>query len=166
MELTTERTYIRDIREEDYPFYYQLYSNSDTALRSGIKPLYSLEATILFLRRLIDREGMMLLSAFSLEGGSFIGTLSLTPKRSGSGLEIGYTISPLMRRKGYATEIAKAVISALPNFDRDHTINHFDLVIRSDNLPSIKTAKKLGFYPVEKRPHFYKNAELVYRLYV
>jgi ribosomal-protein-alanine N-acetyltransferase len=60
-------------------------------------------------------------------------------------VELGYTIFPPYRRRGYATEAAQALIA----WARDeHGIRKFLFSIAPDNEPSLAIARRLGFTEV------------------
>ncbi|MEK6222099.1 MAG: GNAT family N-acetyltransferase [Chloroflexota bacterium] len=61
------------------------------------------------------------------------------------GIEFGFTVFTPFRRQGYATEAAKAIMKW--GYD-EHQIKRFILSISPDNLPSMATAKAMGFEKV------------------
>lgn len=63
------------------------------------------------------------------------------------GVEIGYTIYPEHRRRGYATE---AVIGLMDWATGQHGVRRFVLSIRPDNEFSLRIARKLGFVQVSE----------------
>jgi ribosomal-protein-alanine N-acetyltransferase len=56
--------------------------------------------------------------------------------------EIGYTIFPQFRNRGYATESARAMIDWA---NRQHNVRHFISGIAPDNRASLRVNEKLGF---------------------
>lgn len=66
-------------------------------------------------------------------------------------VEIGYTISPAHQRKGYATEVVRAIINYL-----FHTLGKHRITASVDprNTPSAAVLEKVGF---RKEAHFVKS---------
>ena len=78
-------------------------------------------------------------------------------------VEIGYTIYPQYRRRGYATEAAKALIS----WARDeHGVRRFLFSIAPDNEPSLAIARRLGFTEVGRHWDEEDGEELEFELRV
>lgn len=57
------------------------------------------------------------------------------------GVEIGYTIYPAHRRRGYATEAVEAMIG----WAAGQAVRRFVLSISPENIPSLAIAARLGF---------------------
>jgi len=77
--------------------------------------------------------------------------------------EMGYTVRPRFRRKGYATEAAKALM----DWARlHHGVSSFYLSIAPDNTPSLAMAAKLGFRHVGDQIDEEDGLELVFELVV
>ena len=76
------------------------------------------------------------------------------------GVELGYTIFPGDRRRGYAAEAARALIAWAA---QEHGVASFVLSIAPGNDASIRLAAKLGFAPVGEWVHPERGRELVYR---
>ena len=65
------------------------------------------------------------------------------PDATGS-VEVGYSVVPDRRRRGYATEAARALVTwALEQPDVSVVVARCD----SDNVPSIRTLERIGFRP-------------------
>lgn len=77
--------------------------------------------------------------------------------------EMGYTVRPHFRRKGYATEAAKALI----DWARlHHGVSRFYLSIAPDNTPSLAMAAKLDFRHIGDQIDEEDGLELVFELVV
>ncbi|MCG8528061.1 MAG: GNAT family N-acetyltransferase [Opitutales bacterium] len=63
-------------------------------------------------------------------------------------VELGYTIEPAYRRKGYAKESAIAMMEWA---NCEHGVKEFFLTISPDNTPSLKLAETMGFNVVEEK---------------
>ncbi len=57
-------------------------------------------------------------------------------------LEVGYTIFEAYRGRGYATEVADALIAWA---GREHAVRHFYASVAPDNAPSLAVIARLGF---------------------
>jgi [ribosomal protein S5]-alanine N-acetyltransferase len=57
-------------------------------------------------------------------------------------LEVGYTIFEPYRRRGYATEVVRALMNWA---SREHAIQHFVASIAPANEPSLALVRRLGF---------------------
>lgn len=64
------------------------------------------------------------------------------PPNDGVWLELGYTVFPEHRRKGYAVEAAEALMTYAR---AEHGIKRFVLSISPENTPSLEMAAKMGF---------------------
>jgi RimJ/RimL family protein N-acetyltransferase len=64
------------------------------------------------------------------------------PPNDGVWLELGYTVFPEHRRKGYAIEAAEALMTYAR---AEHGIKRFVLSISPENAPSLAMAAKMGF---------------------
>lgn len=60
--------------------------------------------------------------------------------------EVGYTVFPGDRRRGYATETARLMLEWAR---REHGVRHFISGIEPSNTPSIRVIQKLGFTRTE-----------------
>jgi len=58
--------------------------------------------------------------------------------------EVGYTIFPEHRGRGYATEVARAMLDWAR---REHGVTEFVSGVAPDNAPSLRVNEKLGFIP-------------------
>lgn len=57
-------------------------------------------------------------------------------------VEVGYTVFPESRRRGYATETCRAMLEW---GRREHGVQHFISSIEPSNAPSLRVIEKLGF---------------------
>ncbi len=64
------------------------------------------------------------------------------PPREDGSLELGYTVFPEHRRKGYAFEAAEALMAYAR---AEHGVRRFVLSISPENAPSLGMAGKMGF---------------------
>jgi len=76
------------------------------------------------------------------------------------GVELGYTVFPAARRRGYAAE----AVEALVRWARDrHGVRDFVLSIAPANEPSARLAAKLGFARAGEWTHPERGVERVWR---
>jgi [ribosomal protein S5]-alanine N-acetyltransferase len=78
-------------------------------------------------------------------------------------LEVGYTIFPLYRGRGYATEVAEALMLWARG---QHGVRHFIASVRPENTPSLAVLRKLGFGQTGEQWDDEDGFELVYERFV
>jgi [ribosomal protein S5]-alanine N-acetyltransferase len=78
-------------------------------------------------------------------------------------VEIGYTIYPQHRRRGYATEAARALIGWAR---AEHGVRRFLFSISPENEPSLAIARRLGFTEVGRHWDEEDGEELEFELRV
>ena len=75
---------------------------------------------------------------------NFHGPPGVNDTQTAGAAEIGYTIFALYRGRGFATEVARAMLDWA---HREHGVTHFVSGVAPDNLPSLRVNEKLGFAP-------------------
>ncbi len=75
----------------------------------------------------------------------FHGPPGVNGKRDPGALEVGYDVDPVHRRKGYASEAARALISWA---SAEHGIRRFLASVSPGNEPSLAIVRKLGFVQI------------------
>lgn len=153
----TNRCIIREFAMSDLDALFELYSKP--GITDFVEPLYDYEKEYEYESAYIKHMygyfeyGMWLV--FSKETGKLIGRAGIENRdyedASGdsyhSEIELGYLVAPEYQRKGYATEICKAILSyAYDNLEFDR----INCLINSDNTASISFIEKLGFKYMEK----------------
>ena len=93
----------------------------------------------------------------------FHGPPGRNAQNDGEAVEIGYTIYPQYRRRGYATEAAQALITWARE---QHGIRRFLFSISPDNEPSLAIARRLGFREVGRHLDEEDGEELEFELRV
>lgn len=107
-------------------------------------------------RGVVLREGAVLVGHAGFHGPPGVNGL----RRSGA-VEIGYTIFPAFRGRGYATESARGLVA----WARDrHGIHNVIASVAPDNEPSLTVVRKLGFREVGEQWDDEDGLELVYEL--
>jgi RimJ/RimL family protein N-acetyltransferase len=75
--------------------------------------------------------------------------------------EMGYTVLPPFRRRGYALEAALGMMGWA---QREHGVRLFRLSISPDNAPSLAMAVKMGFRQVGEQMDDEDGLEIVFEL--
>jgi ribosomal-protein-alanine N-acetyltransferase len=93
-----------------------------------------------------ERFGMWVM--IERESGSVVGDVGfIGPPSEGGSIEIGYSVIPDRRRRGYATEAARAIVDwAL----RESRVKVVVASCDNDNEPSIRTLERIGFLRVDE----------------
>jgi RimJ/RimL family protein N-acetyltransferase len=91
--------------------------------------------------------------------GTFVGDCGLTVQdvEGTPHVEIGYHLLPAMRGHGYATEAALSVC----DWAAAHGVDHLVALVRPDNAPSQRVARRLGM-EVERTAHVHGGDALVF----
>jgi ribosomal-protein-alanine N-acetyltransferase len=76
---------------------------------------------------------------------SFHGPPGMNTTDTAGAAEVGYTVFPELRCRGYATETCRAMLEWAR---REHGVRHFISSIEPSNAPSIRIIEKLGFAPL------------------
>ena len=89
------------------------------------------------LRAIVLRDEQRMVGSANFHGPPGINSLDAP-----AAAEIGYTVFPECRQRGYATETARAMLDWAR---REHAVQHFISSIEPDNAPSIRVIEKLGY---------------------
>ena len=81
--------------------------------------------------------------------------------KAGDAVEIGYTVFPAFRGRGYATEAAAALLDWARS---EHEIRHFIASVAPANAPSLAIVRKLGFVQTGDQWDEEDGLELVFEL--
>ena len=142
-ELETERLRLRQFRESDFETYEVWCANPDVMRFLGGKTFNRTEAW---------RHMAYMLGHWQLRGygyyaveekasGRLVGRVGYTDFTGWPGFELGWTLAPEVRGRGYATEAARLLLDyAFEQLDRPHVIS----LIHPDNTPSRRVAERLG----------------------
>ena len=154
--LETSRCIVREMSVDDLPLLYKMYD--DDMVRRYVEPLYEYEKekeyTENYIENMYGFYGFGLWLAFDRETGDLAGRAGISIREidGKSCHELGYVISSDYRRKGYAYEICKGIIKYA--FEK-LGIKDIYLVTEKDNIPSEKTAEKLGFHRISENDEYY-----------
>lgn len=95
------------------------------------------------LRAIVLRSERRMVGSTSFHGPPGINSLE-TPGAA----EVGYTIFPEFRGRGYATETCRAMLQWAR---REHCVQHFISSVDPSNGPSLRVLEKLGFASLDLR---------------
>jgi RimJ/RimL family protein N-acetyltransferase len=165
--LTTERLILRGFRREDFAGVYALWSDPRTGRLMGMQPMSEEDCWAKFLRSF----GAWQVNGFGFWGveekasGNFVGELGfLNAKRAIEPPlpvpEMGWSFSPSVQGRGYATEgVAAAIRWGEDHFGRAR----FSAIIAPENEPSLKLARKFGFAEVARTTYKDHPTIILYR---
>lgn len=142
-ELETKRLRLRQFGERDFPVYEQWCANMDVMRYLGGKTFDRTGAW----RHMAYVVGHWVLRGYGYyaveekESGRLVGRVGYTDSTGWPGFELGWTLAPEARGRGYATEAARFLLDyAFEHLDRPHVIS----LIHPDNTPSRRVAERLG----------------------
>jgi RimJ/RimL family protein N-acetyltransferase len=142
-ELETDRLRLRQFRESDFPTYEVWCANPDLMRYLGGKTFDRIGAW----RHLAYMLGHWVLRGYGYYAveekatGRFLGRVGFTESAGWPGFELGWTLAPECRGRGYATEAAAFLLEyAFETMGRSHVIS----LIHPDNAPSRRVAERLG----------------------
>jgi RimJ/RimL family protein N-acetyltransferase len=95
--------------------------------------------------------GWVQFSVEEREGGRLVGDVGISPADGEPGvIKVGYTMSPAVQGRGYATEAVRTLIDyAFGTLGADVA----RAFASADNLPSIRVAEKVGMRLIERFEH-------------
>jgi ribosomal-protein-alanine N-acetyltransferase len=152
MELTTERLRLRPFTPADEPRMHAIYSDPEVMRYVGHGPHRTANETTAALRAygdMLARRGYSFLAVEELDGGRVIGDGGLHPLGgTGPEIELGYTLAREAWGRGYATELAGALV------DHAQTALGVPVVVAQvepANTASRRVLEKLGMREREVR---------------
>ena len=95
--------------------------------------------------------GWVQFSVEERDGGRLVGDVGISPAEGEPGvIKVGYTISPDVQGRGYATEAVQTLVDyALSTLGAEVVRAYAD----ADNTPSIRVAEKVGMRLIERFEH-------------
>lgn len=144
--LLTPRLLLRRFRDEpgDFDHYAGLYADPEVARHvGGVQTREQAAQTFdeRILRYYDANPGLGIWATFEREGGAFVGLHLLNHIRGAEFLQVGYTLRRSMWGRGYATEMARAV---LRHGFRTLHLPIVHAIVNLDNPSSMKVLAKLG----------------------
>ncbi len=145
-ELHTERLILRELKEEDLPTLFSIFSNSHTMKYYGsdvMTGMEEVEGMLMSFRKGFENSQVIRFGIERLDNGHLIGTCGFHnwAKRVNR-IEMGYELEQNEEGKGYMTEALSAII---PYAFEQMTINRIGALIHPANSSSRKLVNKLGF---------------------
>ena len=144
--LETKRCVIRELSMEDLPALFELYAHPEVT--RFMEPLFEWEKEKEYQEAYISNiyryygYGMWLIC--KKDTGQLIGRVGFEHREyeDEMELELGYLIAPEEQRKGYATEVCRALIDYA---ERNLVFPRINCLIQKENKASIHLAESLGF---------------------
>ncbi len=137
--IETNRCIIRCIEEKDLDFIMQYRNNDEWMKYQGFKNLSKDEYREALLVPLNIEDGIQLAVAEKTTD-NLLGDLYIVKKENN--IAIGYTVNPVLARKGYIIEVLKVLLPKLQTCYNDCTII---ATTEKENIPSKNLLIKLGF---------------------
>ncbi len=147
----TRRLLLRETIMEDVPKLYKMCRQPE--MQTYMEPLQQtleeeMEFMEAYIRHMYAFYDFGLWTVLERGSGEIIGRAGLFPSKIlEEGVELGYLITADRRRRGYALECGRAILAyASKTLD----IPELHVLVDNRNLPSVKTARRLGFIMKEK----------------
>ncbi|WP_062380945.1 GNAT family N-acetyltransferase [Demequina pelophila] len=145
--LTTDRLVLRPFTAADAEDFAERRSDPETAMYQAWRVPYSVERARDLIASMEGREGPIPGGWYQLDitrtaDGRTVGDIAMYLHEHGHTAEIGYTLNPWARRRGYATEAAAAVLDLLVDVTGVHRI---EASTHPANERSIAVLERLGF---------------------
>lgn len=137
--IETERCYLRSFEEKDIDLFMIYRNNEDWMKYQSFKNLTKEEYRKALLVPLNIEDGVQLAIAHK-DSDNLFGDIYL--KKTEKTIFIGYTINPVYSRRGYITEVLKAL---LPNLKEKYSDCKIIATTEKENIPSKNLLLKLGF---------------------
>lgn len=163
--LETERTYLREMTQDDYPDLCEIMQDAETMY--AYEHAFADEEVHSWLNRQLgryERDGFGLWAVIDKRTGAFIGQVGLTmqPVEGKEELEIGYLIKKKYWHQGYATEAAIACKEYAFNcLGRDRVVS----IIRDTNNASQHVAERVGMRVESKFVKHYHHMDMPHLVY-
>ena len=153
--LLTERLVLRRSRPEDAELISRYRSDPEVHRTQGWERTDP-DGVRADIEEMADRApgepgGWVQFSVEERDGGRLVGDVGISPAEGEPGvIKVGYTISPDVQGRGYATEAVQALVDyALHTLGADVVRAYAD----ADNAPSIRVAEKVGLRLIERFEH-------------
>ncbi|MBR5867791.1 MAG: GNAT family N-acetyltransferase [Spirochaetaceae bacterium] len=164
MQLETKRLLLREYKIEDFDALYEILSDADV-MKYYPKP-FDAERVKGWIEWNLDnyrKYGFGLWAVILKDSGKLIGDCGITIQNiDGEQLpEIGYHIHKDFWQKGFASEAASAVRDwAFSNTKYSYLYSY----MKHTNIPSIKTAQKIGMKKLKEYPDEINGTTCVFRI--
>lgn len=148
--LETERCLVRETTVEDVDSFYEIYKHPDiTKYMEDLYPEVEQEKQYVkeYIEKIYTYYEFGVWTVLEKESGEVIGRAGFSCREGYAEPELGYIIGVPWQRKGYAEEVCRAILkfgSEELGFDR------VQVLVETENEPSLKLCRKLGFEGEEK----------------
>ena len=144
--LETERTLVREMTVEDVGALYEIYKNPSIT-RYTENLFEDPDEERAYTREYIDTvyrfmEFGVWIVEDKKEKGRIIGRIGLSLREGFEDPELGYVIAEPCQKKGYATEVCRAIIAYMKEKFEYRTLR---IIMEKENEASYRLCKKLGF---------------------
>lgn len=161
--LRTERLLLRAMTLADAPALAERRSDPSTAQYQGWTIPYPLERAEHLIENVLSAADLVpgewfQLAIERLEDGVVVGDLAVHLSENARTAELGYTLDPTDRGRGYATEAARRLVDHL--FEDLH-VHRIEANTHPENAASIAVLSRLGFGPEGVRRESYWVGETV-----
>lgn len=162
-DIITERLLIRGTRESDGGDCLEIWLDDEMGRYLSDPPReLADEAELNFAVGIEGDEGWYPMVALHRETGDFIGTCSVVPSDGGARWDIGYAVHKRHWRRGYATEVLRALIAE----GAARGVASFSATVAKENAASNALMAKLGFRVISDTGSFRKRlTDIVYPEY-
>ena len=148
--LETERCLVRETTVEDVDSFYEIYN--DPAITKYMEDLYpEVEQEKQYVKEYIEKiytyYEFGVWTVLEKESGAVIGRAGFSCREGYTEPELGFIIGVPWQRKGYAEEVCRAILK----FGREELgFDRVQVLVETENEPSLKLCRKLGFEGEEK----------------
>lgn len=148
--LETERCLVRETTVEDVDSFYKIYN--DPAITKYMEDLYpEVEQEKQYVKEYIEKiytyYEFGVWTVLEKESGAVIGRAGFSCREGYTEPELGFIIGVPWQRKGYAEEVCRAILK----FGREELgFDRVQVLVETENEPSLKLCRKLGFEGEEK----------------
>jgi RimJ/RimL family protein N-acetyltransferase len=158
--IETKNFYLRILKKEDFEDIYRLYVDRDVWRYLscwGVPKKEVAKKHLDFFLEHQKKHGFSYWAIIEKSTGNFVGRAGLSHLANTQDIEVGYVLDKMYWGKGYATEIAKAIIKwGFDNLDIDKIV----AIAVPENKASIRVMEKVGMK--YKKDYEYKGVTTVY----
>lgn len=161
-DIITKRLILKSLREEYAPLCLSIWLDEEMGKYLADPPREKASEDYLnFAKDIEGQEGWFPFAAFLKESNDFVGTCSYVPKDEKT-WDIGYCVHKNFWRRGYATEMIKAIMDK----GKKAGVEVFTAKVAQQNAASNALLRKLGF-AVASEGEFKKSCtDIVYKSFV
>ncbi|MGN0166826.1 MAG: GNAT family N-acetyltransferase [Acetatifactor sp.] len=148
--LETERCLVRETTVEDVDSFYEIYKHPNiTKYMEDLYPEVEQEKQYVkeYIEKIYTYYEFGVWTVLEKESGAVIGRAGFSCREGYAEPELGFIIGVPWQRKGYAEEVCRAILK----FGREELgFDRVQVLVETENEPSLKLCRKLGFEGEEK----------------